>query len=152
MSQVYGCDFPSARDAVTLTDWAEAVMIVEERSEFSESDLRGRIAEQAEDEVEEDEMRGRQQVEDIVREVNRRAKYAPQTYPFRRTEFGIERIESSYLSIYSFLLLLSMREAPFRDSVYSNDVTPLFDFVGAAALADLFGSSLNDSLWMANNG
>jgi hypothetical protein len=38
------------------------------------------------------------------------------------------------------LLLLSMREAPFRDSVYSNEITPLFDFVGAAALADLFGS------------
>src|SRR5689334_7323075 len=125
MSQVYGCDFPSDRDAMTLTDWAEAVMIVEELPEFSDADLRGRIVEQAEDEVEGDEMKGRQQVEDILREVSRRSKYAPHTYPFRHTEFGIERIESSSISIYSFLLFLSMREVPFRDAVYSNEITPL---------------------------
>jgi hypothetical protein len=139
MSRVYGCDFPSDRDALTLTDWAEAVMIVEDLAEFSEADLRGRIVEQTEDELPKDEPAGRQYVEDVLREVGRRGKYAPQTYPFRRTEFGIERTDSAYLSLYSFLLFLSMREAPFRDSVYSNEVTPLFDFVGAAALADLFG-------------
>jgi hypothetical protein len=140
MSQVYGCDFPSDRDALTLTDWAEAVILVEELAELSEADLRGRIVEQAEDEVAEDEPPGRQLVEDILREVGRRAKYAPDTYPFRRTEFGIERADTPFLTIYSFLLILSMREAPFRESVYSNEVTPLFDFVGAAALSDLFGT------------
>lgn len=140
MSQVYGCDFPSDRDAITLADWAEAVMIVEEITEFSEADLRGRIVEQTEDEVDGDGPPGRQQVEDILREVSRRERFAPKSYPFRRTEFGIERAEDRFLSIYSFLLLLSMREAPFRKSVYSNEISPLFDFVGAAALTDLFGS------------
>jgi hypothetical protein len=140
MSQVYGCDFPSDRDAITLTDWAEAVMIVEDLAEFSEADLRGRIAEQTDDEAAGDEASGRQHVEDVLREVSRREKFASEAYPFRRTEFGIQRVNSPHLSIYSFLLFLSMREAPFRDSVYSNEVSPLFDFVGAAALSDLFGS------------
>ncbi len=115
-------------------------MLVEDLAEFSEADLRGRIVEQIDDEVAADEPAGRQQVEDILREVGRREKCAPETYPFRRTEFGIERSDNPFISIYSFLLVLSMREAPFRESVYSNEVSPLFDFVGAAALSDLFGS------------
>jgi hypothetical protein len=140
MSPVYGCDFPSQRDALTLTDWAEAVMIVEQLSELSEADLRGRIVEQAQDEVGEEEIPGAQHVEDILREVGRRERLAPGAYPFCRTEFGIGRSDERLLAIYAFLLVLSMPEVPFRESVYANEVTPLFDFLGAAALTDLLGS------------
>jgi hypothetical protein len=139
MSPAYGCDFPVERDAITLTDWAEAVMLVEEMAEFSEADLRGRIIEQAEVEPDEDEIPGRQQVEDILREVDRRARFAPASYPFRRGEYGIERSDQRLIGIYAFLLYLSMPDTPFRRQVYSNAVTPLFDFVGAAALSDLLG-------------
>lgn len=140
MTVVYGCEFPSQRDVITLTDWAEAVMLVEGISEFSEADLRGRIVEQAEDEVAADEIPGRQQTEDILREVARRARHAPSTYPFRRGGYGIERANERLVAVYAFLLFLSMPETPFRKTVYSNAVTPLFDFVGAAALADLLGT------------
>lgn len=140
MSSVYGCEFPSKRDAISLTDWAEAVMLVEEIDEFSEADLRGRIVEQAEDEVAGEELPGRQHVEDILREVARRAKHAPDAYPFIRNEYGIERVKDRPTGIYSFLLYLSMPEAPFRNKVYGNAITPLFDYVGAAALADLLGA------------
>jgi len=143
MSPVYGCEFPSERDAISLADWAEAVMLVEEISEFSEADLRGRIVEQAEDEVADEELPGRRHVEDILREVARRQNFAGVGYPFRRSEYGIERADDRLLGIYSFLLYLSIPETPFSKRIYSNAVTPLFDRVGAAALADLLGTKAN---------
>lgn len=115
-------------------------MLVEEIQEFSEADLRGRIIEQAEDEVKGEELPGRRHVEDILREVSRRAKHAPSAYPFIRSDYGIQRIQDRPTDIYAFLLYLSMLEAPFRKKVYGNAVTPLFDYVGAAALADLLGA------------
>jgi hypothetical protein len=138
VSRTYACELPLDRDALSLTDWAEAVMLVEQLQEFSESDLRGRLVEQASEEDDE-EPRGRQYVEDVLREVSRRARHAPDAYPFRRGAVGIELSNPRLLTVYTFLLWLSLPNTPFRRKIYTNAVTPLFDHVGEAALATLLG-------------
>jgi hypothetical protein len=142
VSKTYGCELPPDRDAISLTDWAEAVMLVEQLADFSEADLRGRLVEQGHDLGGEDEAPGRQAVEDILREVERRARHAPDSYPFRHGDFGIELVNTRLVQIYSFLLWLSLPNSPFRRNVYSNTVTPLFDYVGQAGLGTLMGSEV----------
>ena len=138
MTRTYGCELPTERDALSLTDWAEAVMLVEQLAEFSEADLRGRLVEQLDD-ADADDPRGRQEVEDVLREVDRRARYAPNTYPFSRGSYGIELTNRRLERIYAFLLWLSLPNTPFHRKNYSNAVTPLFDHLGQAALATLLG-------------
>lgn len=114
-------------------------MLVEQLAEFSETDLRGRLVEQTVPPGSDEEVPGRQEVEDILREVDRRARHAPGAYPFRRGEYGIELANERLVRIYAFLLWLSLTNSPFKSKIYTNAVTPLFDFVGEAALATLLG-------------
>lgn len=138
MTRIFGCELPADRDPLTLTDWAEAVMLVEQLDELSETDLRGRLVEQL-DVDPDDEPAGRQEVEDVLREVERRARHAPKSYPFIRGEYGIELSNRRLVRIYAFLLWLSLPNLPFHSKIYSNAVTPLFDYLGQAALATLLG-------------
>jgi hypothetical protein len=153
MTRTYGCELPPERDPLSLTDWAEAVMLVEQIDEFTEADLRGRLVEQGEG-ISHDEPRGRQQVEDVLREVERRARHAPNTYPFKRGDFGIELANNRLVRIYAFLLWLSLPNSPFRHEIYKNAVTPLFDYLGQAALATLFGPQVRSIRfgWPASGG
>lgn len=138
MTRTFACSLPVERDALSLTDWAEAVMLIEQINEFSDTDLRGRIAEHH-DGVDDDEEPGRQEVEDVLREVERRTRHAPNVYPFVRNSVGIELANPRLLKVYAFLLWLSLPNSPFREKVYTNAVTPLFDFLGQAALSTLLG-------------
>lgn len=114
-------------------------MIVERRSDCSDAELRGRLVEEGDADGVEDEAPGRQLVEDVLREVERRARIAPRSYPFRRDEFGVMIANRRFIRVYTFLLCLSMLNVPFRSKIYTNAVTPLFDHLGIAALMTLFG-------------
>jgi hypothetical protein len=139
LTRTFACELPVDRDRLSLTDWVEAMMIVERQSECSDAELRGRLVEQGDQDGGADEAPGQRMVEDVLREVERRARFAPRSYPFRRNEFGVKLANPRLIRIYSFLLCLSILNVPFRSKVYTNAVTPLFDHLGIAALTALLG-------------
>lgn len=135
---------PVARDAASLADWAEALMFVEDLETLSDTDLRDRLSEIGPSDQEEEEADlapYSQEVEDILREVASRSTDMGGAYPFARTAEGIARRDAGLDSdLYQFLLYLSLRDAPFRKETWSKDVSPLFDFVGEAAVRTLLGA------------
>jgi hypothetical protein len=139
VTKAYGCELPVERDAISLTDWIESIMLVEELCEISETDLRGRLVEQGGNDSDGQAAPGRQQVEDVLREVERRSRHAPGSYPFQRGRYGITLANKRLLQVYAFLLWLSLPNSPFHSKIYSNEVTPLFDYLGEAALVTLLG-------------
>ena len=122
---------PLRTDGPQLADWAELVMLAEERERASRSSLRRRLAVSAASLDEAD-------LDLLVGEVARREAIAPTSYPYSVTEAGIRRT-SDDISIYDFLLIAAHEEARFRQDGDFDEANQLFDMVGREALKNLVG-------------
>ena len=119
-------------------------MIIESRDSVSTADIRDRLQQVGGDgnsggEPEAEEVPFMQEVEDILREVERRVSEAPGSYPFERDGDEVARADGVDPALYLFLLLLSIEHVPFRKETYNNSVGPLFDYLSQAALQTLLG-------------
>lgn len=121
---------PGVRDASALADWAESVVLVEERETLGRGPLRGRLGDAGPgDEVE---------LGLLFSEVRRRHALANAVYPFRLTELGITRTHVDP-SVYEFLLTCSLEDASFRSEARWREANNILDWLTREALRTYLG-------------
>lgn len=125
---------PTSSDACSLADWAEAVMLTENRTSSSRSFLRRRLQSILFTEPDEVEV----QVELLLSEVGRRRSTAEHTYPFAWTAVGLSRVCDMDETPYEFLLWLSISPNYRRENRYS-EIDELFDNLVRQALTEYLG-------------
>lgn len=118
---------PDAHDEVGLTDWIEASMLSEQRAHMPRARIRKHVASTlAADEPE-------MMVETILKEVARRKRCCPTTYPFSEDGSGI-RYEVGVAAVpYVFMLAISTSQ-PYRDERRHAETDGLFDHLVLDAL------------------
>lgn len=79
------------------------------------------------------------ELEELFAEVRRRSELAPHLYPFRDLEDSIVLSPEIDGRVYVFLLLLTVRKAPYRESNSYNDVNPSFELLTREALLASIG-------------
>ena len=132
-SETFAIPVPTKLGVSDLADWAEAIMILDNRGRISKSMLRGRLRSLADDGEQPDEI-----IELTFGEVKERRKSAPSTYPFHVSDVGIERVPEIERSPYEFLLWLSFSPV-FREEKRFNESDVPFDEIAASALRALWG-------------
>jgi hypothetical protein len=123
---------PDSRTGEALADWAEAIMLLEQRDEFSMAEMTRRLGHERGES-------GDVEVGLLLNEVEVRARRAPESYPFASTEFGIERREEIDVLLYEFLLWLSFPQSPVRREREYRAIDRYFDRVVLKAVKAHFG-------------
>src|SRR4051794_1141839 len=99
-------ELPAARDGESLADWAEALMFLEGRDEIPRSELRRRLGD--------DSSEADVEVSLLLEQVRFRSRRARRSYPFLRSEAGLQRRPDADHVLYEFLLWLSVPQSPAR--------------------------------------
>jgi len=127
-----GISPPSQEEGAALADWAEAVMVLEERNRLSRASLRGRLSTAGPtDEA---------AIGLLYAEVRRRGGVAPNSYPFSVDETGIIRRDGMDGRLYELLLFMSLEEASFRERGHWVRVSGILEVIAKAALQSYWGS------------
>lgn len=120
-------------DEVALADWLEATMLVERRSYMPRARIRKYIKTLfAEDQPD-------VSVEILLREIARRRRHCPITYPFEEHDSGIKYTQSKTGTPYIFMLCMSVSKR-YRDEHRQKDTDQLFDSLVLDALLKYLGS------------
>lgn len=125
-------DPPAARDGESLADWAEALVLLEERDELSVAEAMRRLGHEGSDS-------GDVEVALLLNEVEARRRRAPDSYPFEHGEFGVARRLEVEPVLYEFLLWLSFPQSPIRRERDYQAVDRYFDRVVLKAVKALLG-------------
>jgi len=123
---------PADTSPTSVTDWLEANLLIYEHKGFSRTLIRDRIGNAGLSE-EPDIL-----VDLVFAEVSRRATWAPATYPFRESDFGLEKAEGIDESAYEFLLWLAMSPAYRKHKRYAR-ADYIFDHLVRQAIEGLLG-------------
>jgi len=123
---------PDAYDEVSLTDWIEATMLVENRTHMPRARLRKYVASVASEEAD-------LAVDTIMKEVARRRRCCPTGYPFAHDESGIRYATAAQAMPYVFMLAVSTSR-PYRDKRRYAETDALFDDMVLAALQQYAGA------------
>src|ERR1051326_3864202 len=99
-------ELPTGRDGESLADWAEALMLLEERDEMARTELRRRLRD--------DSSEADVEVSLLLEQVHFRSRRARKSYPFSRGDAGLERRPQVDPTLYEFLLWLSIPQSPAR--------------------------------------
>jgi hypothetical protein len=119
-------------DGEALADWAEALMILEERESIPRAELHRRLGDATDSTL---------SVGLLLEEVRIRERRASRSYPFTRTEAGIGRNEGVNTLLYEFLLWSSIPQSPVRKKREYRPIDRFFDRVVLKALLAYFGRS-----------
>jgi hypothetical protein len=119
-------------DGDTLADWAEAVVLLEERESISRPELRRRLGESGDSDV---------LVGLLLEQVATRRRRAPTAYPFDRDDGGITRRPDVSSVLYELLLWSSWPQSPVRQSHDYRAIDRAFDRVVLKALHNYLGPS-----------
>ena len=124
---------PTDATATELADWAEALMLIEDRPTAGTAFLQRRLGPLDKGSPED--------TERLLSEIRSRSRILGVLYPFEVSDTGIRRRSSVDIRVYAFLLVSSIDASPFR--VAREFATParLFDLVSLAALRATFGQS-----------
>lgn len=125
---------PASLDACGLADWAEAVMLAEDRNNSSRSFLRGRLRSSVSTGDDELEI----QLDMLLSEVDRRKKRAEAIYPFAWSESGLSRTRDVDEAPYEFLLWLAV-SPHYRQQKAYGEIEELFDNLVKQALIEYLG-------------
>jgi hypothetical protein len=125
-------DMPSDQSAVSLADWAEAIVVVEGKRRLSRASLRSRLRASYLDDSEIDVT-----LDLIMQEFKRRMRAAGDGYPFALDNTNLKRIRAGD-SVYNFLVLVSASTEFRRLKEYDN-ADRLFDLLVLHALRTQFG-------------
>src|SRR5438874_328933 len=90
-------------DVDALTDWAEAIMLLEERDYFPFAEIEQRLGETVDATL---------ATSLLLEQVRVRRRRAPQAYPFERSDTGIRRRAAVDPTLYEFLLWLAIPQSP----------------------------------------
>jgi len=123
---------PTQSDAHTLADWAEALMEIEQRQVLSRSTLRTRLR----DVLSHDET----ELDLLFSEVRRRSAASATIYPYTVDATRIVRSGTDG-TVYCYLLLLALEEAPFRKAGKFARVEFGLDLLAVAALKAYLGDA-----------
>jgi hypothetical protein len=123
---------PASRGGEALADWAEAIMLLEERDEFSMAEMTRRLGHERGES-------GDVEVGLLLNEVEVRARRAPNSYPFQPTEFGVARRDDIDVLLYEFLLWLSFPQSPVRREREYRGIDKYFDRIVLKAVKAHFG-------------
>jgi hypothetical protein len=124
---------PASRDAETLAEWAETILVVEELASITRVAIRQRFQQgQQPDDVE---------LGMLFSEVGRRGGLADELYPFKVDPDGVEirRRDDFDATVYDFLLVVSLERAPFRLQNRFADMNPPLDLLAREALRVYLG-------------
>jgi hypothetical protein len=149
---------PAERTPGLLADWLEAVILIEGRHVFSYSEVRARLVEFGEPDETSDVLEPadpqdrfepiddldlyQAEIETIFREIEVRQRLAPDFYPFRRTNEGVQLTHNEWVWAYCFLLLLSLVDVPFRREAYSSAISRFFDWLCAHGCQRFLGDAV----------
>jgi hypothetical protein len=130
----------------SLTEWLEALLVLEELPEMSRTEIMDRFPagmKPTQDEVDR-----------ALREVRRRSIAAPSRYPFRVDDGLVVRMDEVNGTVHDFLVLAAMRWAPYRDDNRFEEVNPAFELLSREALMRHLGpgSSGVRFAWPARDG
>ena len=125
---------PTSSDACSLADWAEAVVLAEDRNNSSHSFLRRRLRSSLFTDGDELDI----QLEMLSSEVEQRKKSAEAVYPFAWTEIGLSRIREVDEAPYEFLLWLAVSPI-YRQQGRYDEIEDLFDNLVKQALIVYLG-------------
>ena len=123
---------PESRRGEALADWAEAIILLEERDELSVAEITRRLGHERGES-------GDVEVGLLLNEVEVRRRRASGAYPFEPTEFGIDRREDIDTLLYEFLLWLSFPQSPVRREQEYRTIDRYFDRVVLKAAKAHFG-------------
>jgi hypothetical protein len=123
---------PARSDGPRLADWAESILLLEDRRLLSRSYIRSRL----ENALYEGELDP--QIELLFREVVRRRRIVGSGYPFVKTDRGVERQDATDETAYEFLLWLSV-SPKYRDEGRFGEIDILFDKLVKQALVNYLG-------------
>lgn len=124
-------DIPSGSTAFELAEWVEGMLLISMQDSISRSAILAHFpAGQSPDSAE---------FGELLIEIERRSKVAPDVYPFRVSQESIVRVEADLDAAYELLVLLSMSESPFRLSSQYNLANSHFEFIIREALLHLGG-------------
>jgi hypothetical protein len=125
-------ELPSGRDGESLADWAEALMFLEGRDEMPRTELRRRLRD--------DSSEADVEVSLLLEQVHFRSRRARSSYPFLRSEAGLQRRPQLDHTLYEFLLWLSIPQSPARKRHEYRTIDRYFDRVVLKALRAYLGS------------
>lgn len=134
MRREAGLSGPAELDGPGLADWAEAIVLIENRRAISRADLRRRSRSADTTDVE---------LDLLVREIESRSEWAPELYPFRTDGSRIRLLADIDSVWYEYLLMASLTEAPFRKTKKFARVEYPLDALTTEALISLLGPSAN---------
>lgn len=121
----YELAVPETFDAHTLVEYVESLMLVEDISHLSMTELSNRFP-----------AGQRPSAADIglIRsEIRRRRGILGDAYPYRADSEGVARV-ASQSAVYDFVLVISLEAAPYRVEQRFNEINRLFDFLIREAL------------------
>jgi hypothetical protein len=124
---------PASRDAETLAEWVETVLVVEDLPSITRVAVRQRFQQgQQPDDVE---------LGMLFSEIARRRGLAEELYPFDVDEDGVEirRRDDVDATVYDFLLISSLERSPFRQEARFGEMNPAFDLLAREALRVYLG-------------
>jgi hypothetical protein len=124
---------PNEEDGVALADWAEAIVLLEQRERVSRATLRGRLSLAG---PSDDASLGL-----LFAEMRRRKRLAPRTYPFRVEDSGVVLIKSVNPRLYELLLLLALDDAYFRYKGQWARASMILEAIAKRALGAYWGAS-----------
>ena len=113
---------PASRTGEALADWAEAIMLLEERDELSVGEMTRRLGHERGES-------GDVEAGLLRNEVEVRARRAANSDPFEPTEFGVGRHATVDPLLYEFLLWLSFPQSPVRREREYRAIDRYFDRV-----------------------
>jgi hypothetical protein len=118
-------------DGDALADWAEAVMLLEEREYFPFAELEQRLGESSDATL---------AASLLMEQVRVRRRRAAKAYPFEREATGIRRRGDVDSTLYEFLLWLALPQSPVRQKREYRPIDRYFDRVVLKALRRYLGS------------
>ena len=125
---------PTSLDACDLADWAEAIILLEERQSLSRSAIRQRLNGGQDIDSDETDV----SIDFLLAEVERRKAAGESTYPFVPTGEGISRDSMTDEGPYEFLLWLAV-SPKFREQKRFQEADLLFDNLAKQALIRYLG-------------
>ena len=128
----------SASDAVSLTDWVEGTIFLDESSFVSRAEIRAFIKNKLA--LEGDDLE--ETLDILLREVGARKNLAPKRYPFAVATGGIRYEHTDQAIPYIFMLLLSISPL-LRLESRQRQVESIFDNLVLAALKKYLGPGSN---------
>ena len=124
---------PDSRDADSLADWAEALVLLENKEEFSRAEMMRRLGRERSE-------GGDVEVGLLLNEIEARTRRAPMSYPFTSSGGAIERNIVIDSLLYEFLLWLSFPQSPVRREREYRAIDRYFDRLVLKAMKAKFGS------------